>query len=167
MPQLVSVQIADTTVTLSFSDYLPQELPWPCICSSEKLWWQKSPPASCTCSHHLRFNLSHYGNWYNLAMRRGKVMLVSPPDLMKTEKEHSTQCPSPRELRKYLLLRPEKYLVAWLRCSFLFSILGGKAMKHCPHFRDLPHQRVYELESLCMLHNFSRYLQGATCRNPH
>lgn len=167
MPELVSVQTADTAVTLSFSDYLPQEPLWPSICSSEKLWWQKSPPTLRTCSHHLRFILSLYGNWYNLAMVRGDAGLATGPDEERERENilHSMLLPGKR--RRYLLLKVENFFSHCWDVLLSIIYIGEEAMTYCTHFRDLPHQRLYEAESVHMLHIFSRYLQGATCRNLH
>lgn len=91
-------------------------------------------------------------------------MLVSPPDLKKTEKEHSTQCAFAWEIERVSFVKSQEIFSGMAK---VFSASGEKAIKLCLHFSNLPNQRVYETESVCMLHNFSRYLQGATCRNPH
>lgn len=161
MPQLLSVQIADTTVTLSFSDYLPQELLWPCICSSEKLWWQKSPPASRTCSHHLRFNLSLYGNWYNL--KWGDVGLTTRSHEDR-ERTFYTMCFSLGS-RKISSVESRE-IFSMTEMVFCIFYTRGKSNETLPTFQGFASSTILWGRICVHAAYFSRYLQGATCLNP-
>lgn len=60
-------------------------------------------------------------------------MLVSPPDLKKTEKEHSTQCAFAWEIERISFVMSQEIFGGMAKA---FSASGGKSNKALPTFQQ-------------------------------